>query len=51
MSNNIEEIDWPSFLVKLATAPKILDAETYMMVQESAVTTGVRVSSDLWKVY
>jgi hypothetical protein len=49
MSNNIEEIDWLSFLVKKATAPKIFDAEAYM-VQES-VTTSVRVRGDLRKVY
>ena len=49
MSNNIEEINWLSFLVKQATAPKIFDAEAYM-VQES-VTTSVQVRGDLWKVY
>ena len=49
MSNNIEEINWLSFLVKQATVPKIFDAEAYM-VQES-VTTSVRVRGDLRKVY
>jgi hypothetical protein len=49
MCNNIEEIDWPSFLVEQATAPKIFDAEAYM-VQE-LVATDVRVNGDLWKVY
>ena len=49
MSNNIEEIDWLSFLVKQATAPKIFDAEAYMV--QRSVTTSVRVRGDLRKVY